>query len=188
MRYPLSHHSLHKYSWLYSRASRSLASRPLWSGYLVKANEGLVSSCCWAWCNYRWVCRPAGKWLNWSLLLPSQLSRSGFWQGSDESCFRNWKDQGIKRFFSVVSTTSKPFYEHFGLEVAKAQEVEIRRQILRNFVMKSTANWQFKSDAARLAFLHYGDFGVGVTFWSLGLCVFHTSIWPKHTMKLWDYL
>ena len=44
--------------------------------------------------------------------------------------------QGIKRFFSVVSTTAKPLYEHFGYEVAKAQEVEIRGQILRNFVME----------------------------------------------------
>ncbi|MET2855123.1 GNAT family N-acetyltransferase [Vibrio owensii] len=46
------------------------------------------------------------------------------------------KEQGINRFFSEVSITAKPFYEHFGFEVAKAQEVEIRGQILRNFVME----------------------------------------------------
>jgi putative acetyltransferase len=46
------------------------------------------------------------------------------------------KQQGINRFFSEVSITAKPFYEHFGFEVAKAQEVEIRGQILRNFVME----------------------------------------------------
>ena len=44
--------------------------------------------------------------------------------------------QGIKLFFSEVRITTKPFYEHFGFEVAKAQEVEIRGQILRNFVME----------------------------------------------------
>ncbi|WP_299695692.1 GNAT family N-acetyltransferase [uncultured Vibrio sp.] len=46
------------------------------------------------------------------------------------------KEQGINRFYSEVSITAKPFYEHFGFEVAKAQEVEIRGQILRNFVME----------------------------------------------------
>ncbi|ENG7469361.1 GNAT family N-acetyltransferase [Vibrio parahaemolyticus] len=46
------------------------------------------------------------------------------------------KAQGINRFFSEVSITAKPFYERFGFEVAKAQEVEIRGQILRNFVME----------------------------------------------------
>ncbi len=46
------------------------------------------------------------------------------------------KQRGIKRFYSEVSITARPFYEHFGFEVVKAQEVEVRGQRLRNFVME----------------------------------------------------
>ncbi|MDV6254331.1 GNAT family N-acetyltransferase [Vibrio sp. EA2] len=44
--------------------------------------------------------------------------------------------QGIKRYFSEVSITARPFYEHFGFKVVQVQEVEIRGQKLRNFVME----------------------------------------------------
>ena len=44
--------------------------------------------------------------------------------------------RGIERFNSEVSITAKPFYEHFGFSVKRAQEVEIRGQKLRNFVME----------------------------------------------------
>ncbi|HHY0523005.1 GNAT family N-acetyltransferase [Vibrio parahaemolyticus] len=44
--------------------------------------------------------------------------------------------RGIERFHSEVSITAKPFYEHFGFSVKQAQEVEIRGQKLRNFVME----------------------------------------------------
>ncbi|MCL9774200.1 GNAT family N-acetyltransferase [Vibrio methylphosphonaticus] len=46
------------------------------------------------------------------------------------------EEKGIQRFFSEVSITAKPFYQHFGFEVVNAQDVEIRGQILRNFVME----------------------------------------------------
>ncbi len=44
--------------------------------------------------------------------------------------------RGIKRYFSEVSVTARPFYEHFDFKVVQAQEVEVRGQKLRNFVME----------------------------------------------------
>lgn len=43
---------------------------------------------------------------------------------------------GIQRFYSEVSITARPFYEHFGFKVVQAQEVEVRGQKLTNFVME----------------------------------------------------
>ncbi len=34
--------------------------------------------------------------------------------------------RGIKRFYSEVSITARPFYEHFGFKVVQAQEMEVR--------------------------------------------------------------
>ncbi|WP_371188778.1 GNAT family N-acetyltransferase [Thalassotalea maritima] len=50
------------------------------------------------------------------------------------------KVRGLKRFYSQVSITAKPFYQHFGFDVVKAQEVEIRGQVLNNFVMEKYAD------------------------------------------------
>ncbi len=44
--------------------------------------------------------------------------------------------QGIKRFYSEVSITARPFYERFGFKVAQEQIIEVRGQKLRNFVME----------------------------------------------------
>jgi len=46
------------------------------------------------------------------------------------------KERNIKRYYSEVSITARPFYEHFGFSVAKDQVMEIRGQKLRNFVME----------------------------------------------------
>ncbi len=46
----------------------------------------------------------------------------------------------LKRFHSEVSITARPFYEYFGFKVAQEQEVEIRGQKLRNFVMEKLVN------------------------------------------------
>ncbi|MGV2988111.1 GNAT family N-acetyltransferase [Vibrio sp. E150_011] len=46
------------------------------------------------------------------------------------------RERGISRFYSEVSITAKPFYEHFGFKVVQAQEMEVRGQKLRNFVME----------------------------------------------------
>lgn len=42
----------------------------------------------------------------------------------------------VKRFYSEVSITARPFYEHFGFNVVQKQDVEIRGKKLRNFVME----------------------------------------------------
>ncbi len=44
--------------------------------------------------------------------------------------------RGMKRFYSEVSITARPFYEYFGFTVLHEQEVEVRGQKLRNFVME----------------------------------------------------
>ncbi len=50
--------------------------------------------------------------------------------------FKVGNSRGIKRYFSEVSITARPFYEHFGFKVVQAQEMEVRGQKLRNFVME----------------------------------------------------
>lgn len=42
---------------------------------------------------------------------------------------------GCMRLYSHVSKTAKPFFEHFGFQVQKKQQVSIRGQLLTNFVM-----------------------------------------------------
>lgn len=42
----------------------------------------------------------------------------------------------VKRFYSEVSITARPFYEHFGFKVIQEQEMEVRGQKLNNFVME----------------------------------------------------
>lgn len=53
-----------------------------------------------------------------------------------EYVLKTGKQRGLKRFYSEVSITARPFYEHFGFRVVKEQEVEVRGQTLRNFVME----------------------------------------------------
>ncbi|MBD0785759.1 GNAT family N-acetyltransferase [Vibrio sp. Y2-5] len=45
------------------------------------------------------------------------------------------KKKGIKRFYSHVSITARPFYEHMGFTVVKEQLMEVRGQTLKNFLM-----------------------------------------------------
>ncbi|MCW8349184.1 GNAT family N-acetyltransferase [Vibrio sp. ZSDZ65] len=49
------------------------------------------------------------------------------------------KERGISRFYSEVSITAKPFYEHFGFKVVQPQEMDVRGQKLRNFVMEKSS-------------------------------------------------
>ena len=43
---------------------------------------------------------------------------------------------GIERYYSHVSITAKPFFEHFGFTSVKRQSVEVRGEGLTNFVME----------------------------------------------------
>ena len=45
-------------------------------------------------------------------------------------------DKGISRLYSEVSITARPFYERMGFKVVKEQQVEMRGQVLTNFVME----------------------------------------------------
>ena len=44
--------------------------------------------------------------------------------------------KGITRCYSHVSITARPFFEHFGFILVNSQEVEVRGQVLTNFVME----------------------------------------------------
>lgn len=46
------------------------------------------------------------------------------------------KSRELRRFYSEVSITARPFYENFGFTVAKEKALEMRGQKLRNFVME----------------------------------------------------
>ncbi|WOH36380.1 GNAT family N-acetyltransferase [Thalassotalea fonticola] len=53
-----------------------------------------------------------------------------------KSLKREGERKGIKRFYSHVSITARPFFEHFGFRVVKEQQVNTRDQTLTNFVME----------------------------------------------------
>ncbi|MDH5925837.1 GNAT family N-acetyltransferase [Vibrio lentus] len=44
--------------------------------------------------------------------------------------------RGVSRYFSEVSITARPFYEHLGFTVVNEQEVEMRGVKLTNYVME----------------------------------------------------
>ncbi|GLR74487.1 GNAT family N-acetyltransferase [Aliivibrio sifiae] len=48
------------------------------------------------------------------------------------------KQKGIPRYYSEVSITAKPFYEHFGFTIIRQQTIDIRGQKLVNYVMEKT--------------------------------------------------
>ncbi|WP_407333682.1 GNAT family N-acetyltransferase [Enterovibrio sp. 27052020O] len=45
------------------------------------------------------------------------------------------KNTVLPRYFSCVSITAKPFFEHMGFRVLKTQQVEKKGQFLTNYVM-----------------------------------------------------
>ncbi len=49
--------------------------------------------------------------------------------------FEIGKQRNIKRYYSHVSITARPFYEHMGFKVEKEQQMEVRGQTLTNFLM-----------------------------------------------------
>ena len=46
------------------------------------------------------------------------------------------KAKKLRRMYSHVSITAKPFFEHFGFTLVKQQQVGTRGQLLTNFVME----------------------------------------------------
>lgn len=46
------------------------------------------------------------------------------------------KRYGVKRFYADVSITAKPFFQHYGFEVLRQQQKEVRGVVLTNFLME----------------------------------------------------
>ena len=46
------------------------------------------------------------------------------------------KRYGVKRFYADVSITAKPFFQHYGFEVVRQQQKEVRGVALTNFLME----------------------------------------------------
>ena len=44
--------------------------------------------------------------------------------------------KSVKRLYSHVSITARPFFEHYGFYVVREQQVDIRSELLTNFVME----------------------------------------------------
>ena len=54
--------------------------------------------------------------------------------------FSAGQEARVMRYYSNVSITARPFYEHCGFTLAKEQLVEVRGQKLINFVMEKYIN------------------------------------------------
>lgn len=54
-----------------------------------------------------------------------------------QTLFDDALSKGTSRLYSHVSITAKPFFEHFGFVVVKKQSVEVRGQVLTNFIMEN---------------------------------------------------
>jgi len=50
------------------------------------------------------------------------------------------REKKIKYYFSQVSITAKPFFEHFGFKVVKQQLAEVGEQVLTSFYMEKPAD------------------------------------------------
>lgn len=52
--------------------------------------------------------------------------------------YQQSNQNNLSRIYSHVSITAKPFFEHCGFKVIEEQQVDIRGQVLTNFVMELT--------------------------------------------------
>lgn len=43
---------------------------------------------------------------------------------------------GVKRFYANVSKTAQPFFLHYGFTVLQQQQIEVRGQVLTNYLME----------------------------------------------------
>lgn len=67
-----------------------------------------------------------------------QYQGQGIGKALMQALFKDAQAKKAKRFYSHVSITAKPFFEHFGFRVIKEQRVKIQGQLLTNFVMEKT--------------------------------------------------
>lgn len=66
----------------------------------------------------------------------ANYQRQGIGKALMQKLFATAKQQGNTRLYSHVSITAKPFFSAFGFMEVKAQQFEIRGQLLTNFVME----------------------------------------------------
>lgn len=66
----------------------------------------------------------------------SQYQGQGVGKALMNHIFSVGDKRDIKRYYSEVSITARPFYEHFGFKVKQEQKFEVRGQVLKNFVME----------------------------------------------------
>lgn len=86
-------------------------------GYTDLQNDGLIDH---FFCHYEYQGKGIGRRLMEYVLAEGQA-------------------RGVKRFYSEVSITARPFYERFGFKVIEEQVVTLRGQKLKNFVMERNA-------------------------------------------------
>ena len=68
-----------------------------------------------------------------------QRQRVGIGRALFTHIFNVGKNLKIKHYYSQVSITAKPFFEHFGFKVVKQQSNEIRGQKLINYHMQKNS-------------------------------------------------
>jgi len=66
----------------------------------------------------------------------AQYQRQGVGKALMQKLLETAHQQGNARLYAHVSITAKPFFSAFGFIEVKAQQVEIRGQLLTNFVME----------------------------------------------------
>lgn len=65
-----------------------------------------------------------------------KYQRKGVGSALMNHVFAKGRERAINRFHSEVSITARPFYEHFGFSVVNEQQMEVRGQVLTNYLME----------------------------------------------------
>ncbi len=66
----------------------------------------------------------------------SDYQRVGVGRALMEHLFMKGETAGIRRYYSHVSITARPFFEKFGFDVVDEQHTEINGLVLTNFIME----------------------------------------------------
>ncbi|WP_136484645.1 GNAT family N-acetyltransferase [Vibrio sp. H11] len=86
-------------------------------GYADLQPDGLIDH---FFCHYQHQGQGIGRFLMQHVLIKAQ-------------------QRGIKRLHAHVSITARPFFEHMGFRVVKAQQVTVQEQTLTNYLMERPA-------------------------------------------------
>lgn len=63
-------------------------------------------------------------------------SASAQGQGVGRTLMEHLLTHGYPRFYANVSITARPFFEHFGFRLVREQQVDVRGEILTNYLME----------------------------------------------------